>query len=40
MRTTHCYRRNVRKIGCNPMNVDDIIKGQMVDQRAGLEEER
>lgn len=30
----------MRKVGCNAGSVDDIVKGELVDKRAGLEEER
>jgi len=38
-RDTYGYRRDVGEIGCDARGIDDIVERELVDQRAGLQEE-
>jgi hypothetical protein len=38
--SSYSWRRDVREICCDTWGVDNIVQGQLGDERAGLEEER
>lgn len=38
--SAYSWGRDVRKVGGNTGSVDDIVEGELIDERAGLEEER
>ena len=39
LQMTYCHRRNVGKISGDTRGVDNIVKGELVDERTGLQQE-
>lgn len=37
---TYSRARNVREVSCNTWGVDDIVEGELIHERAGLQKER